>query len=75
MPAFLKNAPQGKSFAAASEQLAYMRTFQVTDDFGGWTKEIGSIFQEIDKKTPPEQIAKTLGTKANDKLKEILARP
>jgi multiple sugar transport system substrate-binding protein len=76
MPAFLKNAPQGKSFAAASEQLAYMRTFQVTDDFNGWTKEItGSIFQEIDKKTPPEQIAKSLGTKANEKLKEILARP
>jgi multiple sugar transport system substrate-binding protein len=76
MPAFLKNAPQGKSFAAASEQLAYMRTFQVTDDFNGWTREItGNIFQEIDKKTPPEQVAKTLGTKANEKLKEILARP
>lgn len=73
---FLQNAPAGKAFKAASEQLAYMHSFQITDDFYTWYKEIfGAIGPALDKKTPPAEIAKTLGANANNKLKEILARP
>jgi ABC-type glycerol-3-phosphate transport system substrate-binding protein len=76
MPSFLKNAPSGKAFAGAAEQLAYMHSFQVTDDFSTWSKEItGAIQPALDKKQPPAEIAKTLGANANARLKEILSRP
>jgi multiple sugar transport system substrate-binding protein len=76
MGSFLENAPAGRAFAAASDQLEYMHSFQVTDDFYGWYGEIfNSIFTAIDEQTSPEEIAKTLGTNANNKLQEILNRP
>lgn len=76
MSSFIKNAPQGKSFSTASEQLTYMHSFQITDDFYTWYKEIyGALGPAFDKKTAPAEIAKTLGQAADAKLKEIIARP
>jgi multiple sugar transport system substrate-binding protein len=75
MESFLTNAPAGRSFAVAPEQLEYMKSFQVTDDFYTWAEEIyGAIYSELDKETPPAEIAENLGNNANEKLTEILNR-
>jgi multiple sugar transport system substrate-binding protein len=76
MSSFLKNAPAGKAFSSASEQLAYMHSFQITDDFYTWYQEIfNSLSADFAKNMPADQISKTLGTNADNKLQQIIARP